>query len=64
MFFEFIGFVNRKYQRILGEYQNITSKYMYSLDYYVNCQLNEGEFYCEVERPYFIPVFAQQFIKY
>jgi anaerobic ribonucleoside-triphosphate reductase len=36
-FFEFISFVNRKYLKILKEYQTMSSKYANKIEYYIEC---------------------------
>ena len=57
-----IIFANRKYASILAEYQLISSKPTFILEYYIDYELKEGEVYCEVERPIYLPIIIQKFM--
>lgn len=61
--FQFLGYVNRRHSHLLTDYQALTSRNSSYLEYYIDAFLPPDQVYCEVERPYFLPVFAQKFLR-
>ena len=62
-FFDMIEYINRRFEKILKELQAVSGTFLLYLEYYINYTVSPAQKYCEVERPYFLPIFVQRYIK-